>query len=97
MFPSAQTACPHNSMSDELSIFRRGGTAPACTTARVWSEVPLAKLINAQTASYCRVVLQNSNQNSKIINQIRNLLPNWHYEFLLNNSLRIGLVDVNRT
>lgn len=58
--PKAQTACSQTVWFDEFNKFKNNGTAPADTTACVWSEVPLAIFVNAQDASNCSVGLKKT-------------------------------------
>ena len=59
MFPNAQTACSHTFWCWDSRSLRNQGTAPACTTACVWFEVPEAIFVSAHAASNCKDGLEN--------------------------------------
>ena len=61
MFPRAHTACSLTDISSEFSSWIKCGTAPAFTTAFVWSLVPEAMLVSAHAASnWCSVLKDHS-------------------------------------
>ena len=61
MFPRAQTACSQTLAWLDSSSLTNLGTAPALTTAFVWSLVPEAMLVRAQAASNCSSGLKKLN------------------------------------
>ena len=62
--------CSQTLWSGLLSSFTKNGTAPALTTALVWSEVPLAMLVRAQADSNWSMALSVWPRNSTSLNLV---------------------------
>ena len=68
--PFISETCSQTLWSGLLSSFTKNGTAPALTTALVWSEVPLAMLVRAQADSNWSMALSVWPRNSTSLNLV---------------------------
>ena len=75
--PFISETCSQTLWSGLLSSFTKNGTAPALTTALVWSEVPLAMLVRAQADSNWSMALSVWPRNSTSLNLVEVILA-WH-------------------